>query len=71
MNMTRAQVVAIFGLTMTIDPQAQITIEDVPDNYSTLFVSTTEGAGKPRRWGLPATGGYALANLAPEPTVPG
>jgi hypothetical protein len=63
MEMTRAQVVAIFGLTMSIDPKSHITIEEAKDNYDTLFVVTKDQAGS-RRWGLPASGGYAAAELA-------
>ena len=65
MQMTRAQIVAMFGLTMTLDRHATIAIEDVKDNYDTLFVVTREGTAKPRRWGLPPTGGYSPADPVP------
>jgi len=48
---------------MSIDPKSHITIEEAKDNYDTLFVVTKDQAGS-RRWGLPASGGYAAAELA-------
>ena len=52
----------MFSLTMTIDPHSRISVEEVKDNYETLFVVTREGSAKPRRWALPATGGYSPAD---------
>jgi len=68
--MTRAQIVAMFGLTMTLDIKALIEI-GTPDNYGNLIVTTREGAGLWRNWNLPATGGWSLVAPVPAPVAAG